>query len=50
MRSVLIAIFELKADEVFVVGHHDCGMNNINPSDTIEKMVDVGGIAPESEY
>jgi hypothetical protein len=50
MRSVLIAIFELRADEVFVVAHHDCGMNNINPSKTIEKMVTRGGIKPESAY
>lgn len=35
--------------QVFVVAHHDCGMNNINPAKTLEKMVDVGGIAPESE-
>lgn len=50
MRSVLIAIFELRADEVFVVAHHDCGMNNINPSKTIEKMVTRGGIKPESAW
>lgn len=30
MRSVIVALYELGADEVFVIGHHDCGMNNIN--------------------
>lgn len=30
MRSVLVAIYELQADEVFVVGHMDCGMASLN--------------------
>lgn len=42
MRSIIIAIYELKADEVFVVGHHDCGMSSINTDNIIEKMVDRG--------
>lgn len=28
MRSIIVALYELNADEVFVIGHHDCGMNN----------------------
>lgn len=39
MRSIIIAVYELKADEVFVVGHYDCGMSSINTEDIIEKMV-----------
>ena len=42
MRSIIIAIYELKADEVFVVGHHDCGMSSINTDNIIEKMVNRG--------
>ncbi|MGZ6525369.1 MAG: beta-class carbonic anhydrase [Tumebacillaceae bacterium] len=38
MRSVIVAIYELKADMVVVVGHHDCGMSSINPDSTLEKM------------
>jgi carbonic anhydrase len=26
MRSILVAIYELGAEELFVVGHHGCGM------------------------
>jgi len=26
MRSILVAIYELKAEEVCVIGHHGCGM------------------------
>ena len=38
MRSIIVAIFALGADEVFVVGHSDCGMSTIDPAATIEKM------------
>ncbi|SIC35439.1 Carbonic anhydrase [Mycobacteroides abscessus subsp. abscessus] len=27
MRSILVAVYQLQADEVFVIGHHDCGMS-----------------------
>ncbi|WP_280771395.1 beta-class carbonic anhydrase [Salipaludibacillus daqingensis] len=37
MRSILIAVYELEADEVYVVGHHDCGMSNLNASSILEK-------------
>lgn len=42
MRSIIVAVFELNADEVFVVGHHDCRMSNIDPSETMKKMIDKG--------
>ncbi|MBD3918902.1 carbonic anhydrase [Paenibacillus sp. PR3] len=42
MRSVLVALYELGASEVMVVGHHDCGMTGINPESTVGKMVDRG--------
>ncbi|MCG7336826.1 carbonic anhydrase [Sporosarcina sp. ACRSM] len=42
MRSILIAIYELQADEVYIVGHHDCGMSSIDTESIIGKMVDRG--------
>jgi len=42
MRSVLVAIYELGAREVFVVGHHGCGMTGIDPEKVIQKAVDWG--------
>ena len=42
MRSLLVAIYELKADEVFVIGHHGCGMSNINPDDMINHFMQRG--------
>ncbi|NOV01204.1 beta-class carbonic anhydrase [Paenibacillus planticolens] len=42
MRSIIVAVYELNADEVFVVGHHDCGMGCIDPGETINKMKEKG--------
>ena len=42
MRSLLVAIYELQADEVFIIGHHDCGMSSINTDSIIDKMVERG--------
>ncbi|MGG4145445.1 carbonic anhydrase [Paenibacillus algorifonticola] len=42
MRSVLIAIYELQADEVFVIGHHGCGMTGLNPEVIVQHMTDRG--------
>ncbi len=42
MRSVLVALYELQADEVFVVGHHNCGMTGLNPELIIEHMKERG--------
>lgn len=42
MRSIVVALYELKASEVFVIGHDDCGMRSVNSAATIEKMVAAG--------
>ncbi|RLQ93088.1 beta-class carbonic anhydrase [Falsibacillus albus] len=42
MRSILVAVYELQADEVFVVGHYDCGMAAIKSDATLQKMLDRG--------
>ncbi|MEK5037169.1 beta-class carbonic anhydrase [Sporosarcina sp. FSL K6-3457] len=42
MRSLLLAIYELQADEVFIIGHHDCGMSSTNTDHIIGQMVDRG--------
>lgn len=38
MRSILVAIYELNAQEVIVIGHYDCGMGSINAEQMINKM------------
>ncbi|WP_028399702.1 beta-class carbonic anhydrase [Ectobacillus panaciterrae] len=42
MRSVLVAVYELGADEVCVIGHYDCGMASLQAKNTIEKMKERG--------
>ncbi|GGG32117.1 carbonic anhydrase [Lysinibacillus alkalisoli] len=42
MRSLLVAVYELQADEVYVIGHYDCGMSAVDPESMIRKMVDRG--------
>lgn len=42
MRSIIVAVYELNADEVFVVGHYDCGMSCIDPGETMNKMKEKG--------
>jgi carbonic anhydrase len=37
MRSILVALYELGSTEVFVVGHHECGMTGLNAGNIIEK-------------
>jgi carbonic anhydrase len=37
MRSILVAVYELGAQEVAVVGHHQCGMTGLSCARVIEK-------------
>jgi carbonic anhydrase len=37
MRSVLLAVYELGAEEVLVVGHHDCGMTGLSCARVLDK-------------
>ncbi|HET7628602.1 MAG TPA: carbonic anhydrase [Bacillales bacterium] len=38
VQSILIGLWQLKADEVIVVGHKDCGMAGLKGEATVEKM------------
>lgn len=42
MRSILVAIYELKAKEVYVIGHYGCGMSAVNGSEIVNKMKNRG--------
>lgn len=42
MRSLLVAVYELQADEVYVIGHHDCGMSSVDPEQMINHMIERG--------
>lgn len=38
MRSLLIAVYQLQADEIMVIGHRDCGMSGMKADEMIAKM------------
>lgn len=38
MRSLIVAVYELNADEIYIVGHHDRGMSAIDPDVILDKM------------
>lgn len=37
MRSVLIAVYQLGAEEIAVVGHHGCGMTGLRSGELLDK-------------
>lgn len=40
MRSIVVAIYALKAEEIYVIPHHDCGMAAMDTDVVINKMLD----------
>lgn len=42
MRSILVAVYELGAKEVLVIGHHECGMTNLDTQGMISKFTEYG--------
>ncbi|MDS0526420.1 carbonic anhydrase [Clostridium sp. SHJSY1] len=41
-RSIMVAIYEFNVDEILIVGHHGCGMCNLDTGKLIKKMTDRG--------
>src|SRR3954447_19403142 len=37
MRSILVAVYDLGAEEIAVVGHHDCGMTGLSCAKILDK-------------
>ncbi|MFD1361345.1 beta-class carbonic anhydrase [Lentibacillus salinarum] len=42
MKSILVAIHSLKAEQVIVIGHHDCGMSHMDPAAFKQSMLEKG--------
>ena len=42
MRSLIVAIYELGVEEIFVIGHYDCGMQGLDTDKLIQKIIDRG--------
>lgn len=47
MRSIMVALYELNAAEVMVIGHYDCGMSAIDGKRVMKNMTEKG-ISPET--
>ena len=47
MRSVLVAVYQLGAEEIAVVGHHGCGMTGLIADDVLDKARQ-RGISPDT--
>ncbi|MFE5429188.1 beta-class carbonic anhydrase [Peribacillus simplex] len=47
MRSIVTAVYELNAEEIYVIGHHGCGMSQSNPKGTLQKILDRGVASQE---
>src|SRR5208282_274611 len=46
MRSLLVAVYELHAAEIAVVGHYGCGMTKLSCDRVLEKAI-ARGISPD---
>lgn len=42
MRSILVAVYDLGADEVLVIGHKGCGMTKLDSNKIVEKAKERG--------
>ncbi|NMM63774.1 carbonic anhydrase [Clostridium sp. P21] len=41
-RSIMVAIYEFGAEDVFIVGHSGCGMSNLDTKSFVDKMINRG--------
>ncbi|MCP1136198.1 carbonic anhydrase [Paenibacillus polysaccharolyticus] len=48
MRSIVTAVYELSAEEIYIIGHHGCGMSQSNPRRTLQKAINRGVVTPEA--
>lgn len=42
MRSILVAVYELQAEEVCIIGHRECGMSGLNAASILNKAKERG--------
>ena len=40
LRSLLVAVFELKVKEIMVIAHHDCGMRGLHAEEFLQRVHD----------
>ncbi len=42
IKSLLVAVYNLKAEQIIVIGHHDCGMSNVDTDELVANMESKG--------
>jgi carbonic anhydrase len=42
MRSLVVAVYALQAEEIYVIAHHDCGMSQVDSGEMLSKMKERG--------
>lgn len=42
IKSLLVAVYQFNAEQIMVIGHHDCGMSNVDTDLLINNMKDKG--------
>src|SRR5699024_6826102 len=47
MKSILVSVYDLQAEEVLVIGHHDCGMSHVD-TDSLKDNMKEKGISTET--
>ncbi len=50
MRSILVAVYQLEVNQIFVINHYDCGMQSIDSSAMIDKMKSRGITDEEIDF
>ncbi|MBN7773987.1 beta-class carbonic anhydrase [Clostridium aminobutyricum] len=50
MRSLVVAIYTLGVEEILVIGHYDCGMQNLDVNEIIKKMENRGVSEEKIEF
>ncbi|MEI3607126.1 carbonic anhydrase [Pseudogracilibacillus sp. SE30717A] len=48
IKSILVAVYKLQAEEIVVIGHHDCGMSCVNTNELMDMMKEEEGITEET--
>lgn len=42
IKSLLVAVYNLNAEQIIVIGHHDCGMSNVDTNALYDNMREKG--------
>ena len=50
MRSLMVAVYDLGVEDIWVIGHRDCGMRGMEAEGILRKMADRGIGGPNIDF